>query len=423
MSDSTLAALLFLQLTIILAVCRAVGVLARRVRQPQVVAEMLAGFLLGPSVFGWLTPTAHAQLFPAASLHAIYVISQVGLALYMFCVGLEMRMDIITQYRRRAVAISAAGIVVPFALGGGLALVMLSRGGLFTDHVSAMHAVLFLGAAMSITAFPMLARIITERGISGTAVGSLALAAGAMDDAAAWIILAIVLSSFTGNNTIAAAAAGGAAMYVAAVALGVRPILKRMAAHAERHDGVTPSILVTMLALVSFGAWFTDVVGVYSVFGAFVLGVSVPRGMLSCELQRLIEPLTTALLVPLFFVYAGLNTRLTLVNTPALWILTAVVFATACAGKGIACWTAARASGESARDALAVATLMNARGMVELILINIGFQRGLITPTLFTILVLMAIATTLMTGPAFSLIWERSPRPAVEPWLATDRVP
>ena len=168
MSDSTLAALLFLQLTIILAVCRAVGVLARRVRQPQVVAEMLAGFLLGPSVFGWLTPTAHAQLFPAASLHAIYVISQVGLALYMFCVGLEMRMDIITQYRRRAVAISAAGIVVPFALGGGLALVMLSRGGLFTDHVSAMHAVLFLGAAMSITAFPMLARIIYERGLTGS---------------------------------------------------------------------------------------------------------------------------------------------------------------------------------------------------------------------------------------------------------------
>lgn len=422
MSDSALAALLFLQLTIILAVCRGIGALARRARQPQVVAEMAAGFLLGPSIFGWLAPTTHAHLFPPVSLHAIYVISQVGVALYMFCVGLEMRIDIIAQYRRRAIAISAAGIVVPFALGGVLALAMMSRGGLFTEHVRTVHAVLFLGAAMSITAFPVLARIITERGISGTIVGSLALAAGAMDDAAAWIILALVLSSFTGNGTIALAAAGGAVLYVVAVLFGVRPLLKRLASYADAHDTVPPSMLVTMLALVAFGAWFTDIIGIYSVFGAFVLGVSVPRGVLARDLYRSIEPLTTALFVPLFFVYAGLNTRLMLVNTPALWMLSAAVFLTACAGKGIACWSAARAAGESSRDALAVATLMNARGMVELILINIGFQRGLITPTLFTILVLMAIATTLMTGPAFSLVWERSAQPAVEPWLATDRV-
>src|SRR5215211_5087941 len=148
MTDSALAALLFLQLAIILAVCRGVGVLARRARQPQVVAEMVAGFLLGPSLFGWLAPAAHAQLFPAISLRAIYVISQVGVALYMFCVGLDLRMDIISQYRRRAIAISAAGIVVPFALGGMLALAMLSRGGLFTEHVRPVHAVMFLGAAM-----------------------------------------------------------------------------------------------------------------------------------------------------------------------------------------------------------------------------------------------------------------------------------
>jgi Kef-type K+ transport system membrane component KefB len=423
MTDSALAALLFLQLACILAVCRAVGMLARRVRQPQVVAEMVAGFLLGPSLFGWLAPAIHVKLFPADSLHAVYVLSQVGLALYMFCVGVEFHMDIIAQHRRRAIAVSAAGIAVPFALGGMLALVMLGRGGFFTEHVRPVHAVLFLGAAMSITAFPMLARIITERGISGTAVGSLALAAGAMDDAAAWIILAVVLSSFTGNAMIALAAASGAVLYVAAVWFGVRPILRQLAALADRNDGVTPSILVTVLAFVAFGAWFTDAVGIYSVFGAFVLGVSVPRGVLARDLRRLIEPLTTALFVPLFFVYSGLNTRLMLVNTPALWTMTVVVFLTACAGKGLACFAAARAAGEKSRDALAVATLMNARGMVELILINIGFQRGLITPTMFTILVIMAIATTLMTGPAFSLIWERKREPAVEPWLAADRVP
>lgn len=423
MTDSALAALLFLQLTCILAVCRGLGIVARRVRQPQVVAEMVAGFLLGPSFFGWLAPALQTRLFPAPSLHALYVISQVGLALYMFCIGLEFRIDIIAQYHRRALAVSAAGIAVPFALGGALALLMLGRGGFFTEHVLPVHAVLFLGAAMSITAFPMLARIITERGISGTAVGSLALAAGAMDDAAAWIILAIVLSSFTGNAMIALAAAGGGVLYVVGVFLGVRPILKRLAAAAARRDGVTPPMLVTVLGCVAFGAWFTDAVGIYSVFGAFVLGVSVPRGVLSRDLRRLIEPLTTALFVPLFFVYSGLNTQLMLVNTTALWTMTLLVFLTACAGKGLACWGAARAAGEKSRDALAVAILMNARGMVELILINIGFQRGLITPTMFTILVLMAIATTLMTGPAFSLIWERKREPAVEPWLAANRVP
>ena len=423
MTDSALAALLFLQITCILAVCRAIGVLARRVRQPQVVAEMVAGFLLGPSLFGWVAPGLHEKLFPPASLHAVYVLSQVGLALYMFCVGVEFHIDIASQNRRRAIAVSAAGIAVPFALGGVLAIVMLGQGRFFTAQVRPIHAVLFLGAAMSITAFPVLARIITERGISGTKVGSLALAAGAMDDAAAWIILAIVLSSFTSNAMIALAAAGGALVYVAGVWFGARPMLKRLAAVAQRNDGVSPSLLGTILALVAFGAWFTDVVGIYSVFGAFVLGVAVPRGVLSRDLRRFIEPLTTVLLVPLFFVYAGLNTRLMLVNTPSLWTMTVLVFLTACASKGLACWAAARAAGETSRDALAIATLMNTRGMVELILINIGFQRGLITPTMFTILVIMAIATTLMTGPAFSLIWERKRTQAVDPQLAVNRVP
>jgi len=186
----------------------------------------------------------------------------------------------------------------------------------------------------------------------------------------------------------------------------VRPVLARLAASVERRDAVTLPILGTMLALVALGAWFTDAIGIYSVFGAFLLGVSVPRGLLSSELQRLIEPLTTSLLVPLFFVYSGLNTQLTLVNSTGLLFMAVLVFLTACIGKGLACWGASRLTGATSRESLAIATLMNARGMVELILINIGFQRGLITPTLFTILVLMAIGTTLMTGPLFSLVWE-----------------
>jgi Kef-type K+ transport system membrane component KefB len=422
MTDSGLAAALFVQIAVILAACRLVGWLFARLRQPLVVAEMVTGFLLGPSLFGLVAPELQSRVFPPASLHTLFVLSQVGLVLYMFSVGCEFRVDLVTAYRRRAIGISVAGIAVPLLLGGALAIALVRRGGFFTEQVRPVHAVLFLGAAMSITAFPMLARIISERGIAGTTIGTLALAAGAMDDAAAWVILAVVLSSFEGNALPVIAAAGGALLYVAVVFLGISRILGPLAASAARADAVPASTLVTVLCLLACGAWFTDLVGIHAVFGAFVLGVSIPRGVLSRELRRIVEPLTMALFIPLFFVYSGLNARLTLINSPALWMATAAVFATACAGKGLACWAAARLAGAKPRQALAIATLMNARGMVELILINIGLQRGLITSTLFTILMLMAIGTTLMTGPLFSMIWTREDDLAVEPWLATDRV-
>ena len=406
MSDPTLAALLFVQLALILATCRGLGWLFARVRQPLVVAEMVAGFLLGPSFLGWLAPSLQSQLFAPDSKHTLFVLSQIGLVLYMFSVGLEFRSDLVTRYRRRALGVSAAGILAPFAVASALALALVRLGGFFDAQVSPIHAVLFLGAAMSITAFPVLARIISERGITGTTVGSLSLAAGAMDDAAAWIILAVVLSSITGNAMLALLAAGGAFFYVVVVFFGVRRVLAPLAAAAERTDTVRTSSLVTVLCLLAVGAWFTDYIGIHSVFGAFVLGVSVPRGTLSRELRRMIEPLTMALFVPLFFVYSGLNTRLTLLDSATLWAATAAVFIAACVAKGGACWMAARLSGAPPRHALAIGTLMNARGMVELILANIGLQRGVITPTLFVILVLMAIGTTVMTGPLFSLVWE-----------------
>jgi Kef-type K+ transport system membrane component KefB len=258
---------------------------------------------------------------------------------------------------------------------------------------------------MAITAFPMLARIIHERGIAGTDLGALTLAAGATDDAAAWIILAVVIGSLTGSQLVAIGAAGGGILYVAVVIFVARPLLRRLNDAAERHGGVSPWMLATVLAAVAFGGWFTDTVGIYAVFGAFVLGAAMQRGLLSRELRRVVEPVTTTLLVPLFFVYTGLNSRLNLLNSGWLWIVTLLVFVAACAGKGIACWAAARATGAGHREALGIATLMNARGMMELILVNIGLQHGLITPTLFTILVLMTIATTLMAGPLFSLVY------------------
>lgn len=408
MSDTHVAALFFLQLAVILLVCRGLGWIAAKVGQPQVVGEMVAGFLMGPSFLGWILPTLQAQLFPRENFRILFVVSQLGLVLFMFCVGLEFRPDLLLKHGRRATAVSTAGIILPFALGAYLATILFANPGFFGEQVQLFHAVLFVGAAMAITAFPVLARIIHERGIAGTDVGTLALAAGAVDDAAAWVILAVAIGSFTGSQSMAVVAAGGAVAYVAVVLFVARPLLRRLNEAADRQGAVTPWMLTAALAGVSFAAWFTDMVGIYAVFGAFVLGAATPRGLLSRELRRHLEPVTAALLVPLFFVYTGLNSRLDLVNSTWLWTVTLLVFATACAGKGVGCWVAARWTGASTREALGVATLMNARGMMELILVNIGLQHGLITPTLFTILVLMTIATTLMAGPVFSLVY--SPR-------------
>lgn len=407
MTSGELASRLLLQLTCIVLACRAVGWFTSRVRQPYVIAEMVAGFLLGPSFFGWLAPGAQSWLFPAATMPVLFVVSQLGLVLYMFCVGLEFRVDLLQRFGRTAVAVSTAGIVAPFLLGGLLALGLAAHDGLFLSGVTPVHAALFMAAAMSITAFPVLARIISERGIAGTAIGSLSLAAGALDDAVAWILLAVVLSLVTGDAVLASAATAGALAYALFVTIGLRPLFCRLALSAHRDEGLAPRTLALMLALLATGAWFTDAAGVHAVFGAFLLGAAVPRGRLASGLRQAIEPVTTALVVPLFFVYSGLNTQLGLLDSAGLWGIAGVILLTACAGKGLACWGAARLSGAGQRDALGIATLMNARGMVELILLNIGLQRGLITPTLFTMMVLMAIATTVMTGPLFSLVWKR----------------
>ena len=281
MTDAQVVSTFFAQVAVILLVCRAVGYLAARVGQPQVVAEMVAGFLMGPSLFGWIAPGLQEQVFPAASRHALVIVSQIGVVLYMFCVGLEFRSELMIRHARRAAAVSIAGIAAPLALGGALAVLLMRSGRFFAPEVQTFHAVLFVGAALSITAFPVLARIIYERGIAGTAMGSLALAAGALDDAAAWVILAIVLGSFTGHGTLAVVAAAGAMLYVAGVFGAIRPMLVRFEAAAQDRGGLAPWILSTMLALLAGGASLANLVGIHSVFGAFVLGAATPRGLLS----------------------------------------------------------------------------------------------------------------------------------------------
>lgn len=407
MSNLQLAIYFFFQIAVILAVCQAVGKVAARFGQPQVVAEMIAGVMLGPSLLGWLWPEAFARLFPKETLRVLFPVSQLGLAAYMFVVGMEFRVDIVRDRFRSAVAVSTAGMAAPFVLGGLLGWYFHAETALFPADVSRMEAILFLGASMCITAFPMLARIIHFKGLAGTTMGTVALGAGAIDDAAAWCLLALVLASFDDQPARALLNIGGGIGYVLVTLGVVRPILARWARAIERRGVLSDREFVVCLVCLALGAWFTDLIGLHAVFGAFTMGVAMPRGLVTRALIERIQPLTVALLLPFFFTYSGLNTQITLLDTAALWGMAGLVLAAAMAGKGGACWLAARATGISHRESLGIGTLMNARGLMELIIINIGLERGLITPSLFAALVIMAVVTTLMASPVFDRLVHR----------------
>lgn len=399
----------FLQLVVILAACQATGWVFRRIGQSQVVSEMIAGVLLGPSLFGWLFPSAAAYLFPKASMPILFAVAQLGLVLYMFLVGLEFDLALIRARARGAALVSAAGIAAPFALGGLIAWRLHGDAGwpLFGERVTSPQAVLYMGAAMSITAFPMLARIVHEQGLSRTPLGTLVLAAGSLDDAAAWCLLAIVLSAFAGDPWLAILAIGGGGVFLLAMLGPVRRLLGPLGAKLEQEGEMSTGLFVRVLVLLMLGAFVTDALRIYAVFGAFLTGAAMPKGRFAEEITKRIEPLTVGLLLPLFFVYSGLNTTIGLVATPALAGLGLVILAAACLGKGVACWGAARLAGAGPRDALATGALMNARGLMELIILNIGLERGIIRPTLFTLMVLMAVVTTLAATPLFERVYGR----------------
>ena len=408
MNNVQLAVQFFLQLAVILLFCRLVGAIAARLGQPQVVAEMIAGVLLGPSLFGLLAPEWQQWLFPwdktqhlRDTQSYLFPASQLGLALYMFIVGMEFRVDIVRRRLRSSLAVSVAGMAAPFVLGAALGWVFFHHTDLFPKKTSLTEAMLFLGASMCITAFPMLARIIHFKKLAGTTMGTVAIGAGAIDDATAWCLLAVVLASFDGDFAHATKNIGGGIGYLI-VSLGiVRPLLARAQAWMQKDGELTDAGLVIALALMSLGAWFTDLIGLHAVFGAFLMGAAIPRGVFTRDLIARIQPLAVALLLPLFFTYSGLNTKIGLLNTGFLWLMCGAVLVAAVVGKGVACWLAARATGISNREALGIGVLMNARGLMELIIINIGLQRGIISEGLFATLVIMAVITTLMASPIF----------------------
>lgn len=420
MPTAQLSVHFFLQAAVIVLVCQLFGRLAQRIGQPAVVGEMIAGVTLGPSIFGLFLPELQQALFPKPTMGMLYVAAQLGVGLYMFLVGTEFRADLFKSRAKSGVAVSLAGIVVPFMLAFALAPWLHTVPGLFSAKAKLMEASLFLGAAIAITAFPMLARIIFERGLTGSSLGTLALTAGAFDDAAAWCILAVVLASFGGSWGSAYVAIGGGIAFALFMIFVGSKLLRRLG-QALRPDQPLPSaVLAATLVLFCLSAFAMDAIGIHAVFGGFILGAVLPRGPLTEKLREQLQPFVVIFLLPMFFTYSGLNTRLALLLDPSIFIATLAILAASFGGKFVACWAAARATGESHRDAMAIGSLMNARGLMELIIINIGLAAGVILPGLFSILVLMAIVTTLMATPLFNFAMRERPGAAPLPRPASN---
>jgi Kef-type K+ transport system membrane component KefB len=428
MTDLDLMLKLMLQLVIILITCRAVGWLGQRfLGQTQVVMEMVAGVMLGPSLLGKISPEAQAWLFPKdppkvwpdpghtlhhPSMAILYCFSQLGLILYMFLIGLEFDPELLRKSARSAFLVSSSGILAPFVLGAFLGLLLAGNPTFFGPRVSAWNGALYLGAAMCITAFPMLARILFEQGIAQTPLGTLALASGASNDVVAWAMLAVVIAVSKADPDYVRNALGGGVGFALFAFLLAKPVLAKLGRVVERDGRLTTTSFLTTLICVLFSAWFTDIIGVYAVFGAFIAGAAMPKGKFASLVRRQLEVPVTSLFLPLFFVYSGLNTKIALVNSPYLWGITGLVCLAAIGGKGVACAVAARYSGQAWRESWAIGCLMNARGLMELILVNIALAAHVITETLFTILVIMAIVTTLMASPLYR--WIASSHPAFQ---------
>jgi len=401
----------FLQLAVILLACRIVGWGGRRfLGQPQVVGEMIAGVFLGPSLLGLLAPDVQATIFPKETRTVLYCGAQLGVGLYMFLVGTTLRLDHFQTKARSAIGVSLAGIAAPFFIAVLITPWLTGIPGLFAAGISQANATLFMGACIALTAFPMLARIINERGLAHTSLGTLTLTAGAFDDACSWCVLAVVLAAFGAGPGVAVLAIGGGVIYAAFIMLFGRRLLAPLGRIVEREGEMSTTVLGVTMALFCLSAFIMDAVGIHAIFGGFILGAVMPRGLFAAELKKKVEPLAVVLLLPMFFTYSGLNTRLDMINSAELLLIAAGILVASVAAKFGACYLAARLSGEDKRTALGIGALMNSRGLMELIIINIGLQKGIIGPALFSMLVLMAVVTTMMAGPLFELFYGRKAR-------------
>ncbi|MFD4718293.1 cation:proton antiporter [Streptomyces sp. NPDC058423] len=396
--------------------CQAGAALLRRFGQPPVIGEIAMGIVLGPSLLGWLWPEAQHWLFPESVLPYTSVLGQLGLLGFMFLVGLELDLGALRGSSRTAVAVSQAGMLVPLGLGALLAFPLYGR--LAPDGVGFVPFTLFMAVAMSVTAFPVLARILVDRGLYGTPLGALAMACAAVDDVAAWCLLALVVAlTAAGSPFDALSAAGLTVAFGVAMVLVVRPLLARWAARgrADRaNDGV---VLVLLFSGLCLSALATDLIGVHTLFGAFLFGVATPRGHRRVEASAArLRAVVVPVLLPLFFVHTGLSTEIgALAADPAQWLWTGALLAVAVLGKWGGAAGAARMCGRPWREAMSIGALMNCRGLTELVVLTIGLELGVIGPDLFTMLVLVALITTALTAPAVSHFRRGKGQVATEP--------
>ncbi|HVK15968.1 MAG TPA: cation:proton antiporter [Fimbriiglobus sp.] len=405
---ATLVAVILLG-TVLGRACRWVG-------QPPVIGEVVAGIVLGPSLLGAVWPQAMHFLIPSAADDpkgqvpaAIKAVSQIGVVLYMFLVGLELNAARLRQQAHAAVAVSHASIVVPFVLGSALALALY--GTLAPAGVPFTSFALFMGVAMSITAFPVLARILTDRRMERTELGTVALGCAAADDVTAWCLLALIVGVAQSQVSGVVAITAQTAAFVAVMLLIVRPIAGRVSARLDATSGPLPPLVIsgTFLAVLA-SAMTTEAIGIHALFGAFLLGAVVPHdGRIAKEFTAKLKDPVTVLLLPAFFAYTGMRMQIGLVSSAEDWLRCGAIVLVATAGKFGGATLAARLTGRSWRDSAALGALMNTRGLMELIVLNIGLDLGVISPTLFAMMVIMALATTAMTSPVVSLLVGREP--------------
>ncbi len=396
---------LVLQIAVILAVCRLMGSLFRVFHQPGVVGEMFAGILLGPSLLGLLVPSVSAYLFPPSSLGFLNALSQVGVVIFMFLVGLGLNPKELKHQGHAAMLAGHVGITVPFVLAALLAVYLYPR--LSDSSVSFTNFALFLGAAMSMTAFPVLARILTERKLLGTRLGTLAIACAAVGDVTGWCILAyiVVLIRAAASPAPLVYTLAGIAFFAVSMVYAVRPLVQRYGVIYQRDGQISENLFALMLLLVLVSALCTERLGVHLLFGSFLMGVIMPKEpkFVRYILDRF-ETVTLTLMLPLFFVFTGLRTNITLVKGRQMWLYCGLIILVATVGKLGGSAAAARLSGMSTRESLGLGTLMNTRGLMELIILNIGLDIKVISPALFSMMVVMALFTTFMTTPALELI-------------------
>lgn len=393
------------QAVLIVAISRVLGLLLRRIGQPMVIAEIVSGIVLGPSLFGWLCPDLWHALFPLESIALLSLLSQVGLVLFMFLVGLELDLTLLRGRGHASLVISNSSIALPFALGAGLAVYLHPQ--LADASVPLLSFTLFMGAALSVTAFPVLARILNERRLLQTKIGVLSITSAAINDVTAWCMLAFVVSIVRSTGISSALwTTLLTLLYMLVMFFFVRPLLARVAARSLGRDGLNHNVVAATLIALLLSSLVTEFIGIHALFGAFLLGAMLPKtdGFAATLAERL-EDLVLVFFLPLFFAVSGLRTQVGLINTAQAWCQLGLILAAACLGKFGGSALAARFTGLTWRESSAIGVLMNTRGLMELVVLNIGLDLGVISPTLFTLMVLMALLTTFVTSPLLQLIF------------------